>query len=232
MQPGLGWLLCALAAGTLPMADAAAQEAPPRWQGFYAGGVLGYSWTDVDIAAPPEFFSSSYGGVSGGPLAGWNQLLPNSLLVGLEAEIVFADLLDDRSTSRYKASLVGRIGQLVTPRTLVFGIFGVAFAQYTVDVGVTQTNTMFIDDNEVQFTINNTTTFSIKDSEVLQGWTLGGGFESQRVWFDHPVRIGAEYRYTDFETWRFSDQGQTFAIEPEVQEVRLRLVIPIANAGP
>ena len=65
-------LVSLLTGSTLLGTQAAAQGATDHWLGWYAGGTFGISWTDVDIAIPPDSFSLNYDGFTGGIIAGNN----------------------------------------------------------------------------------------------------------------------------------------------------------------
>ncbi len=224
--------LCALVVGlTLTSTAVKAQVLPTQWQGWYAGGILGFAWTDVDLGIASEKSSDSYNSVTGGVLGGYNFQLSDTIIFGLESDITFADLSGSVSLARHKVSFLGRIGALVTPTTLMFVSTGLAGGQYEAEVTVTDSNTvtMVVGEGEgrQQTTTTTTTTGRAERDKRLWGLTIGGGFETELNVFAFPVRWGLEYRYTDFEKWNFTALGQSFSIEPEVQEVRVRFVVPL-----
>lgn len=204
-----------------------AQEPASPWEGWYAGGIAGYAWTDVDITMSATASSRQYNGIAGGALAGYNFSITDMIIGGFETDITFADLAGDMSLARHKASFLGRLGVLVTPSTLVFAVGGLAGGQYEAEVTATGTTMTLSFDDEVQQVITTTVTAGRKLDKRLWGYTLGGGFETQVTAFAMPALFGVEYRYTNFEQWNFSVIGQGFSIDPEVQEVRVRFSVPI-----
>lgn len=94
----------------LPRWQAAAQGVTDHWLGWYAGGTLGFSWTDVDIAIPPNTFSDTYEGVTGGIVGGHNSYLTDRYRVGLKTDLSFHDVMGDIALARHKVMLLGRIG--------------------------------------------------------------------------------------------------------------------------
>lgn len=215
-------------AGGLAASPVAAQQNQPGWQGWYAAALLGYAWTDIAFAIPPNNFSETLNGFTGGVAGGANAHVSEDVIIGFEADITFGDVMDDMSLARHKVSLVGRLGVLVTPSTLVFGVAGLAGGQYEAKVAVTTTSsTIVFVDEEIPVTITTTTTGNAERDKRLWGYTLGGGFETEITAFAVPARLGLEYRYTDFREWDFVALGQAFSIDPDVQEVRARLIVPI-----
>src|SRR6516165_8754720 len=77
----------------------AATSAADDWTGFYAGGHFGYGWGNsnwatpgisgsLDLAQPIDTFKES-GSFFAGVQAGYNYMLPNRLVVGVEADASF-----------------------------------------------------------------------------------------------------------------------------------------------
>src|SRR6516164_5347167 len=91
----LAALVGKVAAADLPV------KAPPQlpaydWTGFYAGGHLGYAWGNsnwttpgisgsLDLAQPIDIFAET-GSFFAGVQAGYNYMLPNRFVVGVEAD--------------------------------------------------------------------------------------------------------------------------------------------------
>ncbi len=221
---GILVLFAALAGGR-----ANAQQPLPDWEGWYAGGLLGYAWTHVNIAMPPVSSSDTYEGVTGGIMGGFNAQLSDTTIVGFEADITFADLMGGMSLARHKVSLVGRVGYLPTPTLLLFAVAGIAGGQYEAKVSATGTSITFVfdDESETLIPVATTTTQPVERDKRLWGFTVGGGFETELNGFSFPARLGLEYRYTDFETWNFVALGQAFSIDPQVHEIRARFIVPI-----
>ncbi len=221
--------LCALGTwALLSAAPAHAQQPPTSWEGWYAGGIVGVAWTGVDAAVDTTPSSGTFNAIVGGGVAGYNFQITDEIIAGLETDITFADLSGGFALARHKVSFVGRLGFLATPSLLIFGVAGLAGGQYNADITVTTTSvTMDFNDNEEIVTIVSTSSAQVEKDERLWGFTIGGGFETETNAFAIPVRFGAEYRYTDFQEWNFVAAGHAFAMEPKVQEIRFRLIIPI-----
>lgn len=209
---------------------ALAQGTTDHWLGWYGGGTVGIAWTDVDIRVPPDRFSDSYEGFTGGLIGGYNAYVTDRRLVGVEADITFSDVMGGFTLSRHKASLLARVGRFRTPSLLLFGVAGLTGGQYKAKVTTTATTTQVIFDDEEEFTlITTTTTNATKRNKRLWGYTVGAGFEREGQLNGRNIRWGMEYRFTDFEDCDFSFQGQKFSFDPEVHELRFRLVMPLQN---
>lgn len=220
-------LLIAALAACLSAQPVNSQEAPSQWQGWYGGALLGVSWTAVDISMPPTGSSGTYSGIAGGLVGGNNFYVTDKHLVGFEADFLLHDIAGDVSLARHRVSLVGRVGRFISPDTLLFGVAGLTGGQYRAEVTATSTSTMVIDfDDEVQQVVTTTTATSSNRNKRLWGFTVGGGFETTGQLAGQEIRWGAEYRFSDFEDWRFTVGSQNFKIEPQVHDLRFRVVLP------
>jgi opacity protein-like surface antigen len=216
---------------TFPAAQAVAQGATDHWLGWYAGGALGISWTDVDIAIPPSTFSETYEGFTGGIVAGHNSYVTDRYLVGLEADLTFNDVMGGIALARHKVSLLGRIGRFRTPSMLFFAVAGVSGGQYKAKVTASNTVLTMNFDDEVPVVVATTTTTNSTRNKRLLGFTVGAGFEREGAIRGREIRWGMEYRFTDFQEWKFNVGGQAFNIDPEVHEMRFRIVVPFQRAS-
>jgi opacity protein-like surface antigen len=116
----------ALAADIMPL-KAPSAAAAYDWDGFYFGGNIAYRHgnTTATLADPvPASWSNGFGSLYAGVQAGYNFMVRSRVLLGLEADISFANYLsrDDEVTSRatpaqilsdkvdYIATLRGRVG--------------------------------------------------------------------------------------------------------------------------
>src|ERR1041385_3246432 len=66
------------------------------WNGFYAGGHVGYSrgHTDATGSDPASAkVGGSFGALYGGLFAGYNYVLPSRMLIGVEADLSFPNYL-------------------------------------------------------------------------------------------------------------------------------------------
>src|SRR5262245_4855139 len=101
MKIGFG-LLAALAVSPAFAADALV-EAPVEpaftWTGFYAGVEAGYAWGDSEAdyfaVLPPGVTSMDPDGGLIGGYAGYNYQFPNNVVLGIDADIAYADVEGD-----------------------------------------------------------------------------------------------------------------------------------------
>ena len=91
--------------------------------------------------------------------------------------------------------------------------------------------TFDFDNDEVLQVVATTITTNTNRNKRLWGFTLGAGFEREGTLRGRDIRWGMEYRFTDFQDWTFNVAGQSFSIDPEVHELRFRLVVPFQGAA-
>src|ERR1043166_8628823 len=173
--------LSLVCAGTATAADMAVKAPPPPvatcfWCGFYIGGNVGYGWGKTDIVGS-NFYTGNLAGTTpgiihaygmsndmkgwlGGGQVGYNTQLSPNLVVGVEADIQYADLkssgnafvpltavgvlgLNPNSlavaTSQHLdwfGTVRGRVGftPVGSPNLLLYGTAGVAFGPATATV--------------------------------------------------------------------------------------------------
>lgn len=206
---------------------AAAQSTADPWEGWYGGILSGGSWTVGDVSLPSGSTSKTYTGVLGGGVIGNNSFVAGNTLLGFEADFVLNDITGDFSLSRHRVSMVARAGQLVTPNLLIFAVAGLTGGQYRAEVTTTSTTTMTIlVDEEIQQTVTTTTTASSNQEKRLWGYTVGAGFETNGQIAGVAIRWGLEYRFSDFNDWDFTVAGQPFGFDPQVHDIRFRVVAP------
>lgn len=213
-----------------------AQESVPisDWEGLYAGGILGVSWTSFDVTSMNQTMTDSSTSVMGGGFLGFNTLLTETILAGVESDIVFSDIGGNFSFSSHRASWVGRLGVLVSPNALLYGLAGLASGNFKAEVttaGTLANVTTFIEiEDEGVVPVVSTIGVPgvrVEESKRLWGFTVGGGIETEVNIFAQAMRIGAEYRYSNYNEWDLVVAGHLFEIEPEIHELRFRAVIPI-----
>jgi len=153
-------------------------------------------------------------------------------LVGLEADLTFNDVMGGFTLARHKVSLLGRVGRFRSPSILFFAVAGLSGGQYKAEVTATSSTTMRVEvDEEVFQNVTTTVATSSNRNKRLWGFTVGAGFEREGTIRGQDIRWGMEYRFRDFEDWDFTVAGQAFNIDPEVHELRFRLVVPFQRVS-
>lgn len=196
-----------------------AQAAGPGfdWNGPYVGGNIGLAILDGNIGGFDFLTSVDTGmndtGVTFGGQLGWN-FRNGDFVFGVEGDINYLDLDDRISFAGGKATvgvradydwfatIRGRAGMLVDESVLIYATGGVAF----IDSDLKVTNGAF----------------SATDSDILTGWTAGGGVE----WaFSDSISAKIEYLYADFGKRSLTVAGAIAPVtgfaEPEIHIVRL-----------
>jgi outer membrane immunogenic protein len=197
-----------LLASTAIAADAVVEEvvvAAPSvfiWTGGYVGLQGGYAWGDGRLAETVGNDSLDFepDGFIGGAYAGYNYQMTNNFVIGGEVDVVYADVDDANDDTllfpefqelNWSAAARLRVGYAVD-RFLPYIAGGVA-----------------VGDIEAAYSGNN-----INDTFV--GWTIGGGFDYA---FTDNLVFRAEYRFTDFGSESFEDEG--LELDLQTNEVRL-----------
>src|SRR5436190_1152767 len=140
----------AAAAADLPMVTKAPPASVFTWDGFYAGGHVGYLWgttrvIDNGVLTEPHVPTN---GVIGGVLAGYNRQ-SGPYVFGLEADFGWTHAhatgipnftvieLPNQYTVNWASYVRGRFGYLVTPTTLFYAAGGLALADFRFQEGGT-----------------------------------------------------------------------------------------------
>jgi outer membrane immunogenic protein len=183
------------------------------WTGFYAGVNAGYGWGDqntnrignsaafqgaVNAGTTPLSFGGKPDGFIGGGQIGYNYQM-NSIVIGAEADIQFADIKETRnialpgagaflpsnSSSRQEMKYFGtvraRLGFTPVDRLLVYATGGLAYADVSNRINVTYNPIAGGD-------------FFGRTSDTRTGWTAGGGLEYA---ITNNITIKGEYLYYD-----------------------------------
>jgi len=163
--------------------------------GAYVGGHLGYVDADDDGRETSSAWSHdiSPDGPAFGLLAGYNWVFDNGLVLGVEVDYEERTDTDDdsyqkdagvtdtdyevESEIKRAASLRGRLGYLLTPRTLIYTTAGLATARVEREFNDYEDNT------------------SESDGMWQDGWTAGLGLEYV---IKDKFSVRAEYRYSDY----------------------------------
>jgi outer membrane immunogenic protein len=210
---------------TAAFADAygarAGYAVPPfaSWTGFYIGGNVGGTWSEVDwsnISLTDERFNRNTSGFMGGGQIGYNRQFGN-IVLGVEATVSGADLSQDFRSNVPTVTFGSDINTIVT----VTGRFGVAADQWLFYGKAGWAGA------EVQFSGRNTVgpdSFSFDDWR--NGWTAGLGLEYKLA---RNVSFGVEYSFIGLDS--DNHNGFTRAAVPftlrdhdlDVQSVTARL---------
>ncbi|MDO9381433.1 MAG: porin family protein [Hyphomicrobiaceae bacterium] len=193
--------------------DEGIYEQRSRWDGFYLGLNGGYAFADTnnapfnDAGTPVASLGDlgAEGGFGGGQI-GYNYVT-GRLLLGVEADVQAADIGDSTGSAFGDAStqidafgtVRGRIG-FVSDRTLIYATGGYAWA-----------------DVDSRFS---TGAFSISESDVLDGYVVGGGLE-YALTDNWSAKL--EYQYVDLEDRRLSIGDASTKIDPDFHTVRAGL---------
>ena len=198
-------LLISIAASTMIFAggDIAPVASAPvdNWSGFYGGIQAGYAWNDLDVdytryrRGNADNTAAVHGldvdGSAAGLYAGYNWLMDNGILLGVEGEINMVGADDSglnvnpkKGTDPRKytvveqnwdAALLARAG-MVMDNYLPYVIGGVAWGNFDV--------TKYGPKNK-----------KFNTDMTLTGWTVGAGLE---MVLSENLHARIQYRYTDY----------------------------------
>lgn len=203
-------------AAVLSASAAHAQTASnAQWSGAYVGINAGVGTGDTDVACTTGCFSpaaTSFDtqGPAIGAQIGFNQLISDRLVVGVEGDISFSDISGDAffggkaASSQLDTSGTVRVraGILVTPSTLIYATGGLAWADWN--------------DTFVPETVANSF------SGVQVGWTIGGGVET---FVSDKLTFKIEYLYLDFgddsHQWTDGAGAGTVSFDHQIHTIRL-----------
>lgn len=180
---------------------AKADEAAKSWTGCYLEGSVGMGIGELSAMG----VTLSDNGITGGIGAGCDYQIDSQFVIGAVGRLDFNDIGqsiggDDMSASASTDmiwSLAARLGYLVRPDILVYGLVGGAWT-------------------DIDFTVADDEGSETAGSS-FQGWLLGVGSEFR---FSENVSIGGEYSYLMLDSEKV---GGEIDIEPDVHMIRLRL---------
>jgi outer membrane immunogenic protein len=187
------------------------------WSGFYAGAHVGYDWGRAHVIDNGVLTEDSVpmNGAIGGLLAGINWQT-GTFVYGLEGDFGLSGLrghgfpapppappappapapLPNQYDVNVSGNLRGRIGVAVVPTTLIYVAGGLALAEF-------------------KFRENSG---PIQNSELLTGWTIGGGIDQA---FTKNLIGRVEYLYADYGHKDFNvAPGDIYNIGFKAQTVR------------
>jgi len=171
------------------------------WSGFYVGLQAGGNWGDADVNVyypngnKVTDFSLNPDGWNGGLYGGYNWLLDNNILLGIEGDWSYVDADDSDEVNRqhidkriygYKveqdwdASLRLRAGYVIDDTWMPYITGGAAWAKVK---------------GELDVTTGRSVSHSESDSQTMTGWTIGAGVEMK---IDENWHARIQYRYTDY----------------------------------
>jgi outer membrane immunogenic protein len=176
------------------------------FEGWYLGGTIGGAWVNYDLAPAGTVDSS---GVLGGIVGGYSWQ-HGPYVIGVEGDFLASDISGSRSFNGglnkvspgfdTMADLRLRAGYTILPNLLLFGTFGMAWAD--ADLPISGPGGAFRE-----------TTFF--------GWSVGGGaeFALDRNW---SARL--DYQYTDFDSETISYPGGKQTYDPDSNTFRSSII--------
>lgn len=225
MRTSLLGAVSALAVGVTGAHAADMFDPPLDWNGPYIGGNVGAAILDGDLDYV-DLFGVGAGsdnlhdtGLTLGGQAGWNFQL-DQFVFGIEGDLNYLDVGDPdtftvakgpivaRTDYDWFATIRGRAG-MAMGSTLFYVTGGVAFIDS--DLRITD-----------QFGL------SASDSDVLFGWTIGGGAEYA---FDRRWSGKLEYLYASFESHSVATANASAEADPELHVIRLGLNYHFCTGG-
>ncbi|HEY2530596.1 MAG TPA: carbohydrate porin [Xanthobacteraceae bacterium] len=228
-----------VAAADLPV------KAPPQlpaydWTGFYLGGHLGYAWGDSNwsttgasgefsLAQPIDVFSET-GSFYEGLQAGYDYMLPNRFVIGVEGDVSFPSFPNLSGIS------IGGTSTFSTPAngTETYSETALAFGTLRGRIGYAPGNWLFYATGGFAWTYDRLTLANLvtgtTDMPFLWrlGWAAGAGVEAPIAphW---TARL--EYLFTDYgnSSMPFANAGQRFTSDLSLQELRAGLDYQFGN---
>jgi high affinity Mn2+ porin len=220
-------------------------KAPPvpssyDWTGFYVGGHLGYAWGSsnwtapgisgsLNLSQPIDTFNET-GSFFGGLQAGYDYMLPNRVVIGVEADASFPSFPNLAGIS------IGGTSTFTSPTIGAGSYSETVLASGTVRgrIGYAPGTWLFYATGGFAWTYDQLTltqlTSATTDAPFLWrlGWAAGAGIE---------VRIAPhwtaslEYLFTDYGTRGvlFANNGQSFNSDFSLQELRAGLNYRFGN---
>jgi len=182
---------------------------PPQdvFEGWYLGGTIGGATVNYDFA--PANGSIDTSGILGGVIGGWSWQ-SGPIVFGIEGDFLGADASGSRHFNAglnqvspnidAMADLRLRAGYAITPRVLLFGSFGGAWAN--ADLPVTGIGG------------------GSGDADFF-GWSVGGGAE---VALSPKWSARFDYQFTNFSSEKVNYPGGQFDFDPDANTYRGSLI--------
>lgn len=199
------WTSTAAAVAALVMAMPGTAEA--KWTGCYVGAQIGTSFAQSDVSVNGVgtiLDGLSATGWQGGPVVGCDMQFSEKWVAGLFGTYEFGKANSDNVvlgnplnySIQNEWTLGGRIGYLLSPHTMVYGLVGYSQA----DVGDVNINGLSIDN--------------------MKGYALGAGLETALT---EKVSLKLEYKYTQYadSDIGFKGIGTVAGMDTDAHAVRL-----------
>lgn len=230
-----------------PVKTPPVQAAAYDWTGWYVGGHLGYAWGASDFASPSGFAGSldlfqpfdafkGTGSYFGGVQAGYDYMLPDRLVIGVETDGSFASLRGSSGISVGGSSL---LSSPLGPES--YSETALSFGTVRGRVGYAPGGWLLYATGGFAWSYDHLTLTQLASGATdlpflwRLGWTAGGGIEI-------PVMphwtASLEYLFTDYGNGSvlFGNAGQRFSSDWLQQELRAGLDYQFGNdstpAGP
>lgn len=185
------------------------------WTGFYIGANVGWGWLNNDLDVSPSFGIpatainiGSANGFIGGLQAGYNWQFANNVVLGLEADIEWADLGGN------SVVVSGPIG-VATGSLDYFGTIR-ARAGYAFDRVLP-----YITGGAAYGKSDYGTIYGVSTSETTWGWTVGAGVEYA---FTNNITAKLEYLYIDLD-------GKTYTIPSTLGSIQTDNDMSVLKVG-
>jgi outer membrane immunogenic protein len=159
--------------------DAAPDDRPFSWTGFYVGGAVGYGAGTMTFS-PSSSFSVDIGlnGAQGIVSAGYDWQLTQRVVAGVLVDYAFGKVDGSFGTERISIdnqfAIGGRLGYLLNPKSLLFATAGWTRAKF----------------EDADFPYLNTS---------VHGFFVGGGLEQS---LSNNLSLKLEYRFSDYNAFR------------------------------
>ncbi|MEW6255663.1 MAG: outer membrane protein [Pseudomonadota bacterium] len=189
------------------------------WTGFYIGGNVGWSWLNNDLNVSPAFgipaTSLSVGdanGFTGGLQVGYNWQFVNNVVLGIEADVQWADL--------------GSSSVAIVP----YGPFAAGFTDGSLNAfGTVRARLGYAMDRFMPYvtgglawgTTDYGSIYGVDTSSTNWGWTIGGGVEYA---FTNNWTAKIEYQYIDLE-------GSSYTIAPTLGSISADTQLNVVKVG-
>ncbi|HSI40588.1 MAG TPA: outer membrane protein [Xanthobacteraceae bacterium] len=249
-----GCALAALAAAPALGADMSYRAPAPimaapmfTWSGFYLGASVGYGWSSVDGLDGYYAYSNGFydvfqssgdlepSGWFGGMQAGYNYQFYNNIVLGIEADVFFADMKDDMSVagwSDYAGAAdddyfyrTGNVSAKIESFGTIRARLGYAYDRFLpyvtgglawADVKISGSGT--VTDYNLNSPDITTVWYSSSTNETVWGWTIGLGVEYALTdnW-----TVKAEYLYADLGATNFDALFEGRDLDYSLQTVKM-----------